>query len=139
MTEPTPPHINDPGIGPFFMEIAVVVGSTAITWAIWQLFKQQFTFGLWVLGLIGVGITVVGAWVGVADARSWPHRILRLVMFPPVAILIFKVCWAFYVDDLGYPQNSTYLKWLSSSVIVTWVARKGCLMPRLAYPVARSR
>lgn len=105
--ESRPPR--DGGVGGFFTGIALIAGSTAVTWAIWQWNDQTLTFVLWPFGLIGLAITALGILDGLLHAPSWTHRIIRFLLFVVVTSAVFTACLDFYINDLGYPRNSVFL------------------------------
>ena len=93
----------------FFTGIALIAGSTAITWGIWHWNEQTMTFVLWPIGLVGLFVTGTGIVFGLLHARSWSHRIMLFLLYIVVTSLVFTVCLDFYINDLGYPRNSVFL------------------------------
>ncbi len=93
----------------FFIGIALIAGSTAITWGIWHWNDQTLTFVLWPFGLVGLFVAGLGIVFGLLHARSWSHRIMLLLLYAVVTSVVFTVCLDFYLNDLGYPRNSGFL------------------------------
>ena len=96
----------------FFVGIAIIAVSTALTWALWQLHVRTdgdvVTFFLWPVGLaVGLVVTVLGIVFGMLHSHNWAHRIMLLAVFAVVIIAVLGVSLSFYMD---YPGSSAFFQ-----------------------------
>ena len=110
MSTPARQSADDPGMGLFFIGIAILAGTTGVSLALWLIFGQRITFVFLLPAALGILCTAGGILVGVFGAVNWLHCFFRLIIVAVVSVVTLRACLYVYVDVLNYPSNSLILR-----------------------------